>query len=130
MEYLFLLGRILYGGVLIFMGLNHFMNLQQMTGYAESKGVPSAQIAVIGSAILLIVGAISIITGYQTTIGVGLLAVFFIPVTLMMHPFWKDEDPAEKMGNMTNFMKNIVILGGALMFLQIEAWPLSLAIGG
>ena len=130
MDYLFLLGRIMYGGMLVFMSLNHFMNTKQMVGFAEARGVPAPQIAVLGSGAILVLGALSIITGFQTTIGVGLLALFFIPATLMMHPFWKDEDPAMQMSEMINFMKNIVILGGALMFLQIETWPLALALGG
>ncbi|MDX1748503.1 MAG: quinol oxidase, partial [Halobacteriales archaeon] len=38
---LFLLARVLFGGVLAFMGLNHFMNLEDMAGYAGMKGLPA-----------------------------------------------------------------------------------------
>ncbi|OYR97339.1 quinol oxidase, partial [Halorubrum sp. E3] len=38
---LFLLGRILFGATLAFMGLNHFMDVDTMAGYAEFKGLPA-----------------------------------------------------------------------------------------
>ena len=40
-EYLFLLGRILYGGFFVLGGLNHFMHLGMMSGFVASKGVPA-----------------------------------------------------------------------------------------
>jgi len=38
---LFLLGRLLFGVTLAFMGLNHFMDVDTMAGYAEFKGLPA-----------------------------------------------------------------------------------------
>jgi hypothetical protein len=34
-----------------------------------------------------------------------------------MHPFWKVQDPAVKMGEMVNFMKNIALLGTVFILL-------------
>ena len=45
MDYLFLLGRILYGGFFLLGGINHFMHLGMMSGYSASKGVPAAKAA-------------------------------------------------------------------------------------
>ena len=41
MEYLFVLGRILYGGYFVKAGLNHFQSLAMLSGYAGMKGVPA-----------------------------------------------------------------------------------------
>ncbi len=42
----FLLGRVLFGGILAFMGLNHFLNGDQMIPYAEMKGLPAPALSV------------------------------------------------------------------------------------
>ncbi|NOX62005.1 MAG: DoxX family protein [Chloroflexi bacterium] len=126
MEVLFLIGRILYGGYFFLMALNHFMKLDFLSGYAQAKGVPSPKIAVLVSGLLLLIGGLSILVGYQTLVGVAALAVFLIPVSFKMHNFWAIDDEQQKMIEMTNFMKNMALLGAALMFLMIQNWPLSL----
>lgn len=50
----FLMGRMLFGAVLGFMGLNHFVQLDGMSGYAEAKGVPFPRLGVIVSGLLLV----------------------------------------------------------------------------
>ncbi len=126
MEILFLIGRILYGGFFTMSGLNHFMQLNQMAPYAESKGVPAPKLAVIVTGILLLIGGLSILLGYQTLYGIAALVIFLVPTTLMMHNFWAVEDPQMRMVEMTMFMKNVALLGAALMFLMIKDWPYSL----
>ena len=55
---LVLVGRLLFGGLLAFQGLNHFMNTDEMAGYAGSKGMPAPRFGVIASGILLLLGGI------------------------------------------------------------------------
>jgi hypothetical protein len=44
-----------------------------------------------------------------------------------MFPFWKEQDPMAKTAEMINFMKNIALMGSALMLLGIpQPWPFSL----
>jgi uncharacterized membrane protein YphA (DoxX/SURF4 family) len=127
MEYLFLLGRILYGGIFVMNGMNHFMNTAMMTGYAGSKGVPAPRLAILGSGAILLLGGLSIVLGFQPTFGVILLTIFLVPVTVMMHNFWADTDPMARMNNMINFQKNAALLGAAWMFLMVpQPWVLSL----
>ena len=57
---LFLLARVLFGGVLAFMGLNHFTGLDDMAGYAGSKGVPAPRLAVAFTGGLLVLGGLSV----------------------------------------------------------------------
>jgi hypothetical protein len=46
---LFLLFRLLFGGVIAFMGLNHFLNGEDMIAYARMKGLPAPSLAVYGT---------------------------------------------------------------------------------
>ncbi len=127
MEIAFLIGRIIVGAYFLFNAFNHFTRVNMMAGYAGSKGVPAPKLAVLGSGVLLLIGGLSILTGFQPIIGVIALVVFLLPVTFMMHNFWAVKDPMQKVGEMVNFLKNLALLGSALMFLAIpQPWPFSL----
>lgn len=127
MDVAFLIGRILFAGVLLVMAFPHLKNYQQMAGYAGSKGVPAPALAVFGSGVVLLLGALSILTGIQPVIGVALIELFFLPVTLMMHDYWAADGEARAMQQI-QFNKNVAIAGAALIFLAIpQPWPLSLA---
>lgn len=130
-DLLLFLGRLVYGGILAFMGLNHFMDDGSMSGYAESKGVPAPSVAVIMSGLLLVLGGLSLIVGVYPMIGAIFILVFFVLVTPVMHDFWTVEDPEQRQAEMTNFLKNAALFGGALALLAITGapWPYSLGIG-
>jgi len=129
MDALFLLGRLIYGGLMIWFGLNHFRRLAAYTTGAGAKGVPAPRYAVLGTGLLLIGGGLSILLGLWVRVGVALLLVFFVGVTFKMHAFWADSDPAVKRNNMNHFLKNSAMAGAALMFLAIPLpWPLSIAL--
>lgn len=122
-----LIGRIVLGLYYLFNASNHFMQMNMMSGYAASKGVPAPKIAVGGSGLLLLLGGLSILTGYQPYVGAILIVVFLVPVAFMMHNFWAISDPQAKMGDMVHFLKDIALAASALMFLAIPTpWPFSL----
>lgn len=124
-----LVGRVLYGGVLAFMGLNHFMNADQMEGYAEHKGVPAPRLAVLGSGAVLALGGILIVLGTYAGLGAILAAAFFLVVTPQIHNFWAVPED-QKQDEMNHFLKNVVMLGAALAILAISTQSWGLAVGG
>jgi putative oxidoreductase len=127
MEYIILLGRILLGGFFIYGGYNHIRNLEMVSGYAQSKGVPSPKAASVVSGVLLLIGGLSVLLGVYPDVGVIALVLFLAPVSFKMHAFWKVQDPMAKMGERVNFQKNIAILGAVLILLAIpQPWSLSL----
>jgi putative oxidoreductase len=127
MTYLFLLGRILFGGFFALNGLSHLTNLEKMTGYAASKNVPSPKVAVFLTGVLLLLSGLSIVAGIYPTLGIWGIIIFLIPTTFMMHNYWAAKDPNEKMGAEIQFKKNLALLGAALVFLMLSTpWPLSL----
>ena len=128
---LFLIGRILFGGVLAFMGLNHFMDVDTMAGYAEFKGLPAPRFSVIASGALLVLGGFGIVLGAFPVVAAGGLAVFLLVSALTMHDFWSLDDPEEKQSEMTGFLKNVYGAGAAVALLAVggTAWPYALGIG-
>ncbi|MFB6218531.1 MAG: DoxX family protein [Halobacteriaceae archaeon] len=123
-----LLGRILFGATLGFMALNHFMNADMMTGYAESKGIPAPGLAVVASGVTLLLGALAILVGAYPTLGAGAVATFLLITTPTMHNFWALEGE-EQMNEMQQFLKNVALLGGALAFLAVSGQEWSFAVG-
>jgi len=127
MNIIFLIGRIIVGVFYLFNASNHFFQVNALTGYAQSKGVPSPRLAVLAAGVLLLIGGLSILTGFLPLVGVIALVLFFVPVTFMMHAFWQVQDPMAKMGEMVNFTKDVALLGSALMFLAVpQPWPFSI----
>ncbi|MCS7176396.1 MAG: DoxX family protein [Candidatus Kapabacteria bacterium] len=129
MNVLVLIGRIVVGGYYLYNALNHLVFAPgPLSEYAAAKGVPAPMLAVIVSGLLLLIGGLSILLGVYTRIGVLALVLFFLPVTFWMHDFWAIEDPGQRMMQMVQFLKNLALMGSALMFLAIpEPWPYSVA---
>ena len=126
MDYVFLLGRILYGGFFIVGGINHFRHLGMMAGFTSSKGVPAAKAVVVFSGLLVIVGGLLIVAGWCVPIGVACIVLFLLPVTFVMHAYWTETDPMQRISQRVNFQKNVALLGAALMLLMIQGpGPLS-----
>jgi uncharacterized membrane protein YphA (DoxX/SURF4 family) len=127
----FLIGRVLFGAVLGFMGLGHFTGLDGMSGYAEAKGVPFPRIGVIVSGLLLVFGGIAVVLGVYPLLGAAPIAVFLLISTPMMHDFWSFDDPEQQQAEMTNFLKNAALFGSALLIIAVggTVWPYALNIG-
>ena len=119
-----LAGRVLYSLIFILAGLGHFS--QPTIAYAAQQGVPLASIAVPLSGILAIAGGFSILLGYHARVGAWLLVLFLIPVTVMMHNFWAVKDAAAAQMQRAMFMKNVALIGAALLISHFGAGPLSL----
>jgi len=91
-----------------------------------AKHVPFPKLAVYGSGVLIALGGAGILFGVMVPVAVLLLEVFLIPVTLIMHSFWQDTDPAAKMQNQISFAKNTALAGAALAYLFVPTpWPFS-----
>jgi len=118
------LGRLLFAVIFVMAGANHFN--KQTIGYAASQGVPLASIAVPLSGVLAVLGGLSILLGYRAKLGASLIVLFLIPVTSMMHKFWTIPDPMLAQIQMVMFMKNVSMLGAALLISHFGAGQASL----
>ena len=121
---LVVLGRFLYALIFLFGGASHFS--KQTIAYAASQGVPLASIAVPLSGVIALAGGLSILLGYRAKIGAWLIVLFLAGVTPMLHNFWAVTDPMMHQMQMIMFMKNVSMIGGALLISQFGAGPWSL----
>jgi len=121
MDVIALIGRILFAAIFLGSSIAHFTQSESMGAYAEAKGVPSGKLMTLASGVLIAVGGLMVLLGVWADLGALLLVLFLLPTAFLMHAFWKETDPVVKQGEMTNFMKNVSISGGALLFFALYA---------
>lgn len=85
----------------------------KMTGYGLTW---NQDMLLFGAIFLLTLGGILVLIGYRSNLGAILLLLYWIPVTFIVHSWWNDPVPEQRMEAIM-FMKNIAIAGGLLMVL-------------
>ncbi|HEY2811720.1 MAG TPA: DoxX family protein [Rhabdochlamydiaceae bacterium] len=123
MKYIVLVGRIFYSALFIAGSLGHFK--RETIDFAALQGVPWAAILVPLSGLIGFLGGLSILIGFKARGGAWLIVVFLVPVTLMMHAFWKIDDGGESSLQKIMFMKNLALLGAALLMTHFGSGPMS-----
>src|ERR1700733_1570 len=123
-RYALLAGRFLFSAIFIMAGFMHFS--AQEIGFAARAGVPFASFLVPASGIVAALGGVSILLGYRARWGAWLIVLFLVPVPLTMHNFWAAKDAMTAQMQMVMFLKNVTIMGGALMVAYFGSGPMSL----
>lgn len=117
-------GRALFALIFITSVFNHFTGAG--IAQAAAHGVPLATVVVPLSGIVALIGGLSVLLGYRAQFGAFLLVMFLVPVTLFMHRFWDIPDPNMAMMQKAMFMKNLSLVGGALLIMYYGSGPVSL----
>ena len=118
------IARLLFVALFLMSAPSHFK--AQTIAYAAQQGVPFASVLVPLSGLMAIAGGLSVLLGWHARAGAWLLVAFLVPVTLAMHAFWAVPDPMMRMVQQAMFMKNLGLLGGALLITYFGAGPVSL----
>jgi putative oxidoreductase len=124
MRILFPIARLMFSLIFITAAPRHFSS--EGIGHAASLGVPFAYVLVPLSGIMAIVGGLSVVLGYKARWGAWVLVAFLVPVTWMMHAYWKLNDPAAIHIQQAMFAKNLSMLGAALLITQFGAGRISI----
>ncbi|MBI5834315.1 MAG: DoxX family protein [Armatimonadetes bacterium] len=122
MQVIELVGRVLFALIFVKSVPGHFT--AGTIAFAAGAGVPLASVLVPFSGVLAGVGGLSVALGYYAKVGAALLVMFLVPVTLMMHAYWAAPDAQRQMQSI-QFVKNMALVGGALMIMAHGAGPLS-----
>lgn len=112
---LFLLARLVFGGVLVYSAVDNLRELEDNIEYAESKDAPQPELTVPFGSGALLFGSIGIILWRVPRLAAISVLTFLVPTTPIMHDFWAvDEDQKEM--QQIQFLKNAGLIGGALAF--------------
>jgi putative oxidoreductase len=120
------IGRLLFSALFIVSGVNHFLQVDTMTPYAQSMGLPAARLAILGTGALLLVCGICVLLGVMTRLSAALIALFLVAAAFTMHRFWGLEDPQAAQMQIGHFMTNLSMAGAALLIIYFGPGPYSL----
>lgn len=115
----FKVARVLFGGVLAFMAIDNFRDLEGTIAYAESEGAPMADRSVPFVSGSLLFGGLGIAAWKLPRLAAGAVATFLVAITPFTHDFWSVEDDQQREQQLIHFLKNVALLGAALAFLRI-----------
>jgi len=85
--------------------------------------VPSPQLMEALSVIIMIVGSLALIAGFNARVGALLLFVYMIIISVVMHPYWRIADVTVRSADYEIFARNIAIAGGLLILVGAGPGP-------
>ncbi|HEY5478828.1 MAG TPA: DoxX family protein [Gaiellaceae bacterium] len=120
MDWVFLAGRILFAIMFFNSGLvGHILGRKGTAAYARQSGVPLAESSVVASGAMIIVGSVLVALGAWGDLGALLIAAFLVVITPVMHAFWRENEPMTRQLQQINFLKNVSLLGAALILFYV-----------
>ena len=91
-----------------------------MAQYTAAKTVPNSELGVEAAGVLRLFGGTSILLGVKPRLDAAAIVIFLASASPVMHDFWTSHDPQQRQNEMIHFMKNMAMLGAALMIAGLE----------
>ena len=110
-----LLGRIALGSIFVVSGFGKLTHLGGFEASLALKGVPLPWLAAIVGAPVEFFGGLAIVLGIAGRYAALLMLSFTVVATLISHRYWEYSDAAVRQAQLSNFLKNIAIIGGFLV---------------
>lgn len=124
-SFAWLSGRILLSVIFLISGVMKIIAFPDVEKGMAAHGMVAVPFFLVGAIIIELAGGLSVVLGYKARLGALLLAVYLIPVTLVMHDFWNAQG-AMMQDQMEHFLKNVAIIGGLLSIVGVGAGPASI----
>jgi putative oxidoreductase len=121
MDFLLVVGRVLFALLFLGSAIGHLTKTDAMTQYAQFRKLPAAKAGVVVSGVVLALGALSVALGVFGDLGALALAAFLVVAAFVFHPFWKESDPQAAATEQAQFMKNVALVGAAIVLFAIFA---------
>ncbi|EJL86073.1 putative membrane protein [Herbaspirillum sp. CF444] len=116
----FTFGRILLASLFVISGIFKIIGFSGTVGFMASLGLPVPTLAVIVTIFVEVGAGLALMSGSRLARPAALLiAIFTVGATLAAHRFWA-VDPAAMQGQLTNFLKNLSIIGALLVFWSVK----------
>lgn len=121
MNYIPLAARIFLSVIFLRSGIGKILDFGGTQQQIAGVGIPLALagLLAVGAIIFELGGALSVLLGYKARWGAIALIIFLVPTTLLFHTNF-----AEEM-QVTQFLKNLAIVGGLLMVVYFGSGPVS-----
>jgi putative oxidoreductase len=109
-----LVGRVLFVVFFAFSAWGHIQGHAARVEYSRAARVPLPYLGGWPSGLWLAAGAASIAVGVWPDIGALMLGAFVLPAGLLLHAYWRVEDPGQRQTQQMAFLRNVALLGACL----------------
>jgi putative oxidoreductase len=114
------LGQLLLAGIFIKGGADAFSQPGGRVETVAAAGLPNPRIAVELNGAAMVVGGAMLALDIAPKLAAAGLIASLAPTTIVGHAFWKAKDEAARKAQLTQFLKNVSMLGGLLLVLTQE----------
>ena len=121
-----LVGRVILGWFFISEALSYGRQWEGTIQLMMLKDVPAPALLLALGIVVMLIGGLSLLLGFQARHGALLLFAFTIAASVLMHPYWRIENASARSDDYEIFVRNIAIAGGLLMIMGLGSGPLSL----
>ena len=111
------LGHLLLSGIFISGGWSAFSQPGGRPTKVAAAGIPEPERAVELNGAIMMIGGTLLGLGIAPKVAATALIGSLIPTTIVGHGFWKEETGPGRQNNLTQFLKNLGLIGGLLMVL-------------
>ena len=109
-----LVGRLLIAALFVVSGIWHVTHFPITIAYFTRIGVPLPEAMAVMTVAVELGGGTLLAIGWRRRWVAWFLAGFVLAATVLGHRFW-EVDPSRFFGEMSNFLKNLAIIGGLLL---------------
>jgi uncharacterized membrane protein YphA (DoxX/SURF4 family) len=120
MSLLRILGRLSLAVIFIIGGFSTLTKPGYRAKALANVGLPQSDLLVRANGLTMVGGGLLLVSGIAPTLAASILAVALIPTTIAGHAFWKESDPQVRLQQLTHFTKNLGLVGGLLLELELE----------
>lgn len=113
-DLLILIGRILLAWIFVGSAYGAMTNFSGSVGYFRSLNVPAPELFTTMTVALEVLMSAGLILGIGTRYCAVLVLLFVLLATAIAHRYWEYPGP-QQIGQYNNFLKNISIMGGAML---------------
>ncbi len=114
------IGRVMFTLIFFLSGITHFTGIDDYVRLMP-ESIPWRTFWVLISGVVELAGAVMIVSNKYPRLGGWLIAVFLVPVTIVVHGTAMVASPDEQMRaiQLSFFLKGIAMTGGALLITQL-----------
>ncbi|OAF09951.1 hypothetical protein AYJ54_12195 [Bradyrhizobium centrolobii] len=123
---LILIGRILLAWVFVGSAYGAITNFSGSVGYFRSLNLPAPELFTATTVALEVLMSAGLIFGLGTRYVAILVFLFVLAATAIAHRYWDYPPGPQQIGQYNNFLKNISIMGGAILIFVTGAGRFSL----
>ncbi len=121
-----MVGRAVLAWFFLSSALSYAAQWEGTIGLMTMKGVPAPALLLALGIVVMILGSLSLLLGFNTRPGALLLFAFTIAASVMMHNYWRISDAAARHADYQIFARNIAIAGALLLLVGMGPGPFAL----